>query len=208
MEVIYLGNKFYVPKTLGYQVANCIRQFALTEVEFPRIVGFSLGDSNLLRSGKFDLCQVSSNLSNIEIKVEGYEEFPIVIDVPFNDVLTIGHLRKAGIGAIGDDEDILLSVPDSSSKTIKLIINSLKSNTSAADNRSLLESKLPPEFLDRCNIIHSRGSNFDFGINVVPGISADIVTVDAKTPDSRHVLEQSLKSIIHHFCESLEETLN
>lgn len=203
-----MGNKFYVPKTLGYQVANCIRQFALTEVEFPRIVGFSLGDSNLLRSGKFDLCQISSNLSNIEIKVDGYEEFPLVIDVPFNDVLTVKHLRTAGIGVLGNDDDILLSVPDDSSKTIKLIINSLKTSTSAADNRSLLESKLSPEFLDRCNIIHSRGSNFDFEIGVNSGISGDIITVDAKTPDSRGVLESSLRSIIKVFDEILQETLN
>lgn len=203
-----MGNKFYVPKTLGYQVANCIRQFALTEVEFPRIVGFSLGDSNLLRSGKFDLCQISSNLSNIEIKVDGYEEFPLVIDVPFNDVLTIKHLRNAGIGVLGNDDEVLLSVPDDSSKTIKLIINSLKTSTSAADNRSLLESKLSPEFLDRCNIIHSRGSNFDFEIGVNSGISGDIITVDAKTPDSRGVLEASLRSIIKVFDEILQETLN
>lgn len=203
-----MGNKFYVPKTLGYQVANCIRQFALTEVEFPRIVGFSLGESNMLRSGKFDLCQISSNLSNIEIKVEGYEEFPLVIDVNFNDVLTVKHLRNAGIGALGNDDDVILAVPDDSNKTIKLIINSLKTSTSAADNRSLLESKLSPEFLDKCNIIHSRGSNFDFEIGVSNGISGDIVTIDAKTPDSRNILQSSLKSIIGVFEEILQESLN
>lgn len=203
-----MGNKFYVPKTLGYQVANCIRQFALTEVEFPRIVGFSLGDSNLLRSGKFDLCQISSNLSNIEIKVDSYEEFPLIVDVTFTDVLTVKHLRDKGIGVLGNDDDVLLSVPDDSNKTIKLIINSLKTSTSAADNRSLLESKLAPEFLDKCNIIHSRGSNFDFEIDVNPGISGDIITVDAKTTDSRSVLESSLRSIVKVFSEILEETLN
>ena len=203
-----MGKKFYVPKTLGYSVANCIRQFALTEVEFPRIVGFSLGDSTLLRSGKFDLCQVSSNLSNIEIKANSYEEFPLVIDVPFNDVLTIKHLRTAGIEALGNDDDVILAVPDNSSKTIKLIINSLKTSTSASDNRCLLESKLSSDFLDKCNIIHSRGSNFDFEIDVNSGISGDIIELDIKSPDSRDVLKASLESIVGVFEKILEESLN
>lgn len=204
-----MGDKFYVPKTLGYSIANCIRQFALTEVEFPRIVGFSLGESNLLRSGKFDLCQVSSNLSNLEIKVTSqFEEFPLVIDVPFNDVLTIKHLRSSGIGVLGDDDEVILAVPDNSSKTIRLIINSLKTNTSAADNRSLLESKLSPEILDKCNIIHSRGSNFDFEIGVTSGISGDIITLDVKSQDSREILKSSITSIIGVFNKILEESLN
>lgn len=203
-----MGNKFYVPKTLGYSIANCIRQFALTEVEFPRIVGFSLGESNMLRSGKFDLCQVSSNLSNIEIKVDSVDQFPLIIDVNFNDVLTVGHLRKSGIGALGNDDDIILAVPDSSEKTIKLIINTLKTSTSAADNRCLLESKLTPEFLDKFNIIHSRGSNFDFEIDVTSGISGDVVSLDIKTPASRDVLKSSLDSIIGVFEKIREESLN
>lgn len=200
-----MGHKFYVPKTLGYPIANCIRQFALTEVEFPRIVGFSLGDSSLLRSGKFDLCQVSSNLSNIEIKVDSFVEFPLVIDVPFNDVLTVGHLRRSGIDAMGEDSDVILAVPDDSNKVIKLIINLLKTTTSAADNRCLLESKLPNEFLDKCNIIHSRGSNFDFEIEVDSGISADVISLKAKTVGENGILSSSLESIIKVFSSIKEE---
>lgn len=203
-----MENTFYVPKTLGHCVANCIRQFALTEVQFPRIVGFSFGDSNLLRNGKFDLCQLSSNLSNVEINVKSFEDFPIIIDVRFNDVLTIKHLRDAKIDAVGNDDDVILAVPDSSEKVIKLIINSLKTSTSAADNRCLLEEKLQPSFLDKCNIIHSRGSNFDFEVDVVPGLSGDMIKLDVKTPDSREVLKSSLESIIGVFSKILKESLS
>lgn len=203
-----MGHKFYVPKTLGYPIANCIRQFALTEVEFPRIVGFSLGDSSLLRSGKFDLCQVSSNLSNIEIRTNSVNEFPIVLEVKFKDVLTIGHLRDYGIDAVGDDNDVILAVPDDSPKSMKLIINLLKTTTSAADNRCLLESKLPGEVLDKYNIIHSRGSNFDFEIEVDSGISADIISVRAKTVNETEILSSSLESIIKVFGTIKEEIVS
>lgn len=203
-----MNNTFYVPKTLGNVVANCIRQFALTEVEFPRIVGFSFGESNLLRYGKFDLCQFSSNLSNVELQMNDYDSFPFICDVHFKDVLTVKHLRDAGIKVLGNDEDVILAVPDDSEKIVKLIINKLKTSTSASDNRSLLEDGPSlGQRLDDFTIIHSRGSNFDFEVNVSSGISGDIVDIDVKTIDSEQVLRSSLDSIIKVFSDIRQESL-
>jgi len=185
--------KFNVPKNLGTTVVNTLRQFILSETEVVRVVGFSLGEQELLKSGDIDLVNISCVLANLDLDYDDLESYPTIKNVKFNDVLTIGDLRGAGIKILNFDDDTII-LNGFKPGTISLILNKCKHYMTASNNKSMLESSQMFN-VSGFNIIPSRGSNVDVSFKITTGLDSDLVEFNVKSDDDKRIIKESLKSI-------------
>lgn len=185
--------KFNVPKNLGTVVVNTLRQFILSETEVVRVVGFSLGEQELLKSGDIDLVNVSCILANLDIEYDEIESYPTVKNIKFDEVLTVGDLRKAGIKISNFNDDTVI-LNGFKPGTISLILNKCKHYMSASNNKAMLESSQMFN-VSGFNIIPSRGSNIDVNFKITSELDSDLIEFNINSDDSTRVLKDSLTSI-------------
>lgn len=185
---------FDTPKGLGYQVANTIRQFILTQSPTVRIVGFSLGDQTIFSSGNIDLVRFSAVLASLDIELDEIESYPTMSrSIDCTGVLTVGDLINNGISVTNYPSDYVL-LDTMGSITITFILNKCSCPMKGMENKNLLVSC--GINVKDYNIISSRALDLEVSFTVKENLNSDEVCFNVTSPSEGEIVKEAIGNII------------